>query len=328
MSLLRPELCIGTKQSTGKSHFKTSPSPACLGEAELPGAAQMRVRQGGQEAAACNLHRGGMLSAAVLDKRRAAVPSLLAWDRRSVLRDFELATQTWGGESPPVVLSSYCCCILGRSSALFYGRNMLSLNQTWVRVFIKAARGASVIPGAGHPAAMCPVGELLSPPQSEAGTGASGGSAVPGFCLLKRRKYKETYPWRFIPIKTLFPANRARTVDIHSKECCSSQKLYLWWILLLLSWQCLCLSHQKTIQLFSQARQSVKKAFTQCAACLWNTLMHGSTCVQIHLKYFREKGIFRATENRWQGSQKAVHCTDLPQDNSNSTENSLCRGCS
>lgn len=140
MSLLRPELCIGTKQSTGKSHFKTSPSPACLGEAELPGAAQMRVRQGGQEAAACNLHRGEMLSAAVLDKRRAAVPSLLAWDRRSVLGDFELATQTWGGESPPVVLSSYCCCILGRSSTLFYRRNKLSLNQTWVRVFIKAAR--------------------------------------------------------------------------------------------------------------------------------------------------------------------------------------------
>lgn len=141
VSPLRPELCTGTKQSTGKSHFKTSPSPACLGEAELPGAAQTSVRQGGQEAAACNVHRGEMLSAAVLDKRRAAVPSLLAWDRRSVLGDFGLATQTWGWGSPPVVLSSYCCCIPGRSSALFYGRSKLSLNQAWARVFIKAAWG-------------------------------------------------------------------------------------------------------------------------------------------------------------------------------------------
>lgn len=129
-----------------------------------------------------------------------------------------IAAVSWGGPAR---------CSRGETSFL--------LTRLESGYLLKQPGGASVIPGAGHPAAMCPVGELLSPPQSETGTGASGGSAVPGFCLLKRRKYKETYPWRFIPIKTLFPANHACAVDIHSKECCSSQKLYLWWILLLLS---------------------------------------------------------------------------------------------
>lgn len=71
---------------------------------------------------------------------------------------------------------------------LFYRRNGLFLNETWARVFIKAAQGGSAFLAAGHrgdvhPAAVCPV---LSLPQ--AGGDVSGGSAGMGFCLLKRRK--------------------------------------------------------------------------------------------------------------------------------------------
>lgn len=86
-----------------------------------------------------------------------------------------------------------------------------------------------------HPAAVCLVGELPCLPQAGAGTDVSGGSPALGFCLLKRRKYEDTYPQGFNPIKTLVLANHACSVDIHSTESCSRKKPYLWWILLHLS---------------------------------------------------------------------------------------------
>lgn len=135
--LLRPELCIGSKESMVKSHFKTSPSSVWRGRlgftAELRGALWMTARQGGQEAACCNLHQREMLSAAVADERRAALPSLLAWGRRGVLGDLELAAQIWDWGSPLIVPTSYCCCIWGSPACCFLIRLQPGylLKQAW-----------------------------------------------------------------------------------------------------------------------------------------------------------------------------------------------------
>ena len=132
-----------------------------------------------------------------------------------------IAAASWGGPA---------CCSTGEMGCL--------LTRLGPGYLLKQPGGASAFLAAGHrgdvhPAATCLVRELLCLPQAGAGTGVSGGSAALGFCLLKRRKYKDTYPQGFIPIKILVLGNHTCSVDVHSKECCSSQKPCLWWILLL-----------------------------------------------------------------------------------------------
>lgn len=78
-----------------------------------------------------------------------------------------------------------------------------------------------------HPAAACPFRELLSLPQAGAGAGIGGGSVALGF----REGSTET-PTGIHPHQNLVLANHAYSAYIYS-ECCSSQKPYLWWSLLL-----------------------------------------------------------------------------------------------
>lgn len=124
-SLLRPGLCVESKASVVKDHFKPAPSSAWRGEAGVCGSASRGcVRQSQAERArgCCSSSALGRHAVSSGGRQKESCCSLA-----SGLGQKGCPGTPWSGSSdlglrsPLVVLSSYCCSVLGRCSTVFYG---------------------------------------------------------------------------------------------------------------------------------------------------------------------------------------------------------------
>lgn len=156
----------------------------------------MRARQGGQEAACCNLHPGEKCCQPWWQTKGELLFPHFWPGREGVCWE----TSSWQlrlGAERLLWLCCHCIAAVSRGGPACCSTEETGCFSTRLGPgnLLKQPRGASAFPAAGHrgdahPAAVCPVGELLSLPQ--AGAGVSGGYIVLGFCLLKRRKHEET----------------------------------------------------------------------------------------------------------------------------------------